>query len=234
MALKKQITKAEYDNLPEDFRKEYKAQGENFVLDIEGDDGTDWKHKREIEAEHRRRAEEKAKKLQDEVDDMRRGAIPKGDVEALENSWKTKVAEAEQRGKDREGELLGVIAQTSVTNVANEVAQIFMAPAAMVPMIRGRLKSEIVNGVATTRVLDKNGQPSALTLEDLKNEFKNDATLAPVLVGSKASGGGAGGGNGGQGAGGKKLSDMNDKERKELYQRDPAEFRRLVAEQNSH
>ncbi len=233
MALKKQIDKAQYDALSEDFRKEYKAQGDKFVLDIEGDDGVDWKHKRDLEVEHRKKAEEKAKGLQDEVDNLRRGAIPKNDVEALENSWKTKVDEATKKGIDRETELLGVIANSTITNVANDVAQMFTVPGAMMPMVRGRLKSEIVDGQAVTRVLDKNGQLSALTIDDLKNEFKADATLAPVLVGSKASGGGANGGNGGQGAGGKKLSEMGDKERTELYRRDPAEFKRLVAEQNS-
>lgn len=230
MALKKKLTKEQFAALSADLQKEYKADGESFVLDVEGDDSVDWQKKRNIEAEHREKAERKAAALQDQVDGLLRGAIPKDDVAALETSWKTKLTDAETKHAHEIAELNGVIATSTVTNVANDVAQIFLAPAAMVPMIRGRLKSEIVNGVATTRVLDKNGQPSALTVEDLKNEFKADASLAPVIVGSKASGGGAGGSGSQPGAGGKKLKDMNEQERTKLYKENPAEFKRLVDE----
>lgn len=234
MALKKQLSKAEFDALPAAFQGEYKASGENFVLDIEGDDGTDWKKKRDIEAEHRRTAETKLAKANDDLDDMRRGAIPKADVEALENSWKTKLTAAEEAGKVKATELEAVIAKSTVSAVAIDVAQMFLAPAAMIPMITGRLKSEITNGVAVTRVLDKNGQPSAMSVDDLKNEFKADPALAPVVVASKASGAGAGGEKGGSaGAGGKKLKDMNDAERTKLFKENKPEFDRLVAEQKN-
>ncbi len=233
MALKKQINKEQYDNLPSDFQKEYRASGDNFVLDIEGEDTTDWKKKRDIEAEHRKTAENKATKAQEELDEMRRGAIPKADVEALEGSWKTKLTDAEVAYNQRVADLEAVIANTTVSGVANDIAQMFLAPAAMMPMVRGRLKSEVTNGVAVTRVLDKNGQPSAMTIDDLKKEFKADTTLAPVIVASKASGAGAGGEQGGgPAAGGKKLKEMNDKERIALHKSDPEEFKRLVAEQN--
>lgn len=237
MALKKQISKADYDNLPAAFKTEYRAQGDDFVLDIEGEDTTDWKKKRDIEAEHRRNAEARAQAAENERDEMRRGAIPKADVDALENSWKTKLTAAEQREKDRVAELEGVIASTTADTAAKDVASMFLAPAAMIPMVRSRLKPEIVNGVAVTRVLDKQGQPSALTLDDLKAEFKADPTLAPVIVASKASGAGASGGqqqqSGGPGAGGKKLKDMGDQERLKLYRENRAEFDRLVAEQKN-
>lgn len=233
MALKKQITKAEFDNLPEAFRGEYKAQGENFVLDIEGEDGTDWKAKRDIEVEHRKRAEAKVAKTQEELDEMRRGAIPKNDVDALENSWKTKVSEAETRHKAELEARDLVIANSTVTATAKEVASIFMAPAAMLPMIAQRLKSEITNGHAITRVLDKNGQPSAMTVEDLKKEFMATPELAPVIVASKASGSGADGGKPAGGQGGKKFSEMGDVERTALFKSDPAEFHRQVAAQKN-
>lgn len=234
MALKKQLTKVEFDALPAAFQTEYKASGESFVLDIEGDDGIDWKKKRDIAEEHRVKAETKATKAQEELDDMRRGAIPKADVEALEGSWKTKVTAAEDAGKAKVAELEAVIASTTVSATAAEISQMFLAPTAMVPMIRSRLKSEITNGVAVTRVLDKNGQPSAMSIDDLKNEFKADTTLAAVVVASKASGAGAGGEQGGSaGAGGKKLKDMNDAERTKLFRENKPEFDRLVAEQKN-
>lgn len=232
MALKKKLTKAEFDALPSAFQSEYKASGENFVLDIEGDDGIDWKAKRDIEVEHRKKAEKKVETVQEEIDNLRRGAIPKDDVEALETSWKTKLTEAQQKHKDELDARDMVIANTTVTSVAKEMAGMFMAPAAMIPMIRSRLKSEITNGVAITRVLDKNGQPSALTVEDLKNEFKADPELAAVIVGGKGSGGG-GGKEGGSGGADKKLEDMNGEERTALLRSDPVKFRKLVADSKS-
>ena len=230
MALTKQLDKAAFDALPEHFKTEYKALGENFVLDIVGDDGIDWKQKREIEADHRKKAEERLRASQDELDNMRRGAIPKDDVAALETSWKQKLTDRETELKAEIDNLYLTIGNTTVKSAATDVANMFLAPAAVVPMISARLKSEIQNGVAVTRVLDKNGQLSAMTIDDLKNEFKNDASLASILVGSKASGGGAAGGS--SGAGGKKLSEMNDQERTTLYKSNPEEFKRLVAEQN--
>lgn len=229
MALKKQITKAEYDALASAFQAEYKASGENFVLDIEGDDGIDWKKKREIEAEHRRNAERERDTAREEADNLRRGAIPKNDVEALENSWKTKVETTKTELQAQIAERDITINNLTVDTVAKDVASIFLAPALAVPMIRSRLKSEISNGVATTRVLDKNGQLSAMSVDDLKNEFKADAAYAPVLVGGKGSGAG-GGKEDGKGAGGeKKLKDMNDAERAEWVKRDPDGFRKAVA-----
>lgn len=230
MALKKKLTKAEFDALPSAFQAEYKAVGENFMLDIEGDDGIDWKAKREIEADHRKKAEKKVETVQEELDNVRRGAIPKDDVEALETSWKTKVTDTENRYKGELAERDNTINNLTVNTTAKDVASMFLAPSAMIPMIRSRLKTEITNGVAVTRVLDKNGQPSALTVEDLKNEFKADPELAPVIVGSKGSGGGGGGKEGGGGAD-KKLSEMNDQERIALAKADPAKFKQMVEAQ---
>ena len=49
-------------------------------------------------------------------------------------------------------------------------------------------------------VLDPQGKLSAATLDELKAEIANDAAFAPLIAGSKASGGGAGGAGGGGGA----------------------------------
>lgn len=233
MALKKKLTKEEFDALAQDLKSHYKASGESFVLDVEGDDGIDWQQKRQIEADHRKKAEQKAKDLQDELDNVRRGAIPKDDVEALEKSWQEKLAARETELTGKISLLTGTIEQATIDTTARDVAQIFLAPTAVIGMVKNRLKTEIVDGRAVTRVLDKNGQLSALTIDDLKNEFKADPTLAPILVGSQASGGGATGSGNNSGAGGKKLKDMNDQERTNLFKTNRAEFDRLVAEQKS-
>lgn len=54
--------------------------------------------------------------------------------------------------------------------------------------------------VAAKPVLDAGDKLSAATLDELKAEIANDAAFAPLIAGSKASGGGAGGAGGGGGA----------------------------------
>jgi hypothetical protein len=49
-------------------------------------------------------------------------------------------------------------------------------------------------------VLGPDGKPSAATLDELKAEFVANEAFAPIIAGSKASGGGAGGANSGRAA----------------------------------
>ena len=69
------------------------------------------------------------------------------------------------------------------------------------------MKAEEVEGQIKTRILDKDGNPTAQTFDDLEKEFLANKDFAPILVGSKGSGGGANGNNGGGGANsGKQIS----------------------------
>jgi len=66
------------------------------------------------------------------------------------------------------------------------------------PHIERRLSVEQRDGKPVVVVLDQQGKLSAATLDELKAEFANDVAFAPLIAGSKASGGGANGaGNGG-------------------------------------
>jgi hypothetical protein len=126
-----------------------------------------------------------------------------GDVEALEKSWQEKL-------QAREAELSGEIGNykslvTSLTvgaTAATFAAEVFGNNAdLMMHHVNQRLSTEIVDGRAKVRVLDRDGKPSAMTVEDLKAEFKNNERFAPFVVGSRASGGHPTGdkGNGGGG-----------------------------------
>jgi hypothetical protein len=71
---------------------------------------------------------------------------------------------------------------------------------ALLPHIERRLSVEQRDGKPVVVVLDAQGKLSAATLDELKAEIANDAAFAPLIAGSKASGGGAGGAGGGGGA----------------------------------
>ena len=72
--------------------------------------------------------------------------------------------------------------------IANEISTV---PDLMSGAISARLTTEIVDGKATTRVLDQDGKPSALTVEELKKEFVANEKFSSIIVGSNASGSGA-------------------------------------------
>ena len=211
MALKSILEKI--DDLPEDVKKEYKKGTDGkFYLDVDGIDdhpavGNLRNAMQNAKTERQQaRDEANAYKTQlqtanDQLDDMRRGAIPKGDVEALENSWKTKLAEKETELGGKITKLSGAVDKSLRQSTATALAsELFVSTNLGLPYILPRLKIEEDGEEFVVKVLDKDGKPSALTVDDLKKEMLQNKEFAPILRGTRASGGGANGGNGGGGA----------------------------------
>lgn len=235
MALKKVLDNL--DGLSDDVKKEYKEKDGKFHLDLDGDDSeqelTHLRTKKQIAEEHRTRAETKVRELQEKLDEIHRGAVPKGDVEALENSWKDKLATTESKLKEREQKLQKQLQRATIGARAEALAaELSVAPELMAPEIAKRLTvEESEDGEIRIRVKGPDGKPSAMSIDDLKNEIKADKRYAPVLIGSKASGGGANGNNGSNGNGGgdpsgKKPHEMSEAERVAFYKKDPEGYRR--------
>lgn len=222
MALKAKLEKVE--GLPADVAKEYKKVNEGgkevYVLDVEGaylaDEPIEQVREKlttaknhEKEARQRVEAELKEFKttrdtLEKELNDLRKGAIPKADAEALEKSYKEQLA---RREKELLGEIQGLnksiesfAIDAKVTEIANAISD---SPDLLIPHIRGRLKLEKgADGTFTTRILDREGKPTALGISELQKEVSEDPKFKPIIRGSKASGGGASGGKSGSGASG--------------------------------
>lgn len=192
------------DGLPKDVQKEYKKadDGEGFVLDVDGFEDTGaLKRAKDHEKSARKDAEGKLKQLtteletaQQELEDLRKGAIPKADVEKLESTYKTKLAK-------REAELSGELESASkslqtllVDNVAQGLAaKVSTSPDLILPHIKSRLTAEKVDGKWQTRIMDKDGKPSDLSIDAFQKEILSDKRFSVILVGSKASGGSANG-----------------------------------------
>ena len=69
MALKKKLTKAEYEKLSEHIKAEYIEDGDGFRLDIDGDEDTGaLKRAKDREAQLRREAETKLREAQEQLD----------------------------------------------------------------------------------------------------------------------------------------------------------------------
>lgn len=203
------------DGLPDAVKPEYKKGDDGkFHLDVEGIDDHPGvgalKRAKDYEKSERQKAAKQLSDLQtqldaltEERDGILKGAIPKVDVEKLENSYKEKLNKREKELSDQIGALTGNLQTMLVDNVAQSIAiKISRAPDLMLPHIKARLKAEFNEGKAVTRVLDEDGNPSASSIEDLQKELFTNPIFAPIIIGSKASGSGADGGHGGQGNGG--------------------------------
>lgn len=230
------------DGLSDDVKAHYKEQGGKFYLDVEDGDSlpnfTGLKGAKENEVKSHGKTKEKLTasevkitELQDKLDDILRGNVPKGDLEALETSYKTKLGDQKSKLEEKISTLSGQVTTLLVDNKAREIAdRISTAPELMLPHIQRRLKvEEDADGHLTTRVLDKEGKVSASNIEDLENELFTDKSFAPIIVGSRASGSGTSKKPGGGGAA-KKLSDLSERERTDLAKSDPQGFQRLVDE----
>lgn len=204
MAIKKTVKTL--DGLPEEVAKLYVKDGDTFVLSIEGEeDNGALKRALEREREAAKQAKAELKELSTRLEnlegDAAKAKAKAGDVTALEESYRKKLADTEQRFKAEIEQRDGFIRQTLVDNVASGIArEISNAPDLLVPHLLRRLTVDIVDGKPVTRVLDAQGKPSASTPEELAKEFVANPTFGPVIIASKAAGGSAKGGGQGGGA----------------------------------
>ena len=238
MALKRKITKAEYDALSDALKGEYKADGDNYVLDLE-DSGFD------ALKEEKRKEKERADALQAQLDkdaaekaaaeekarkEAEKAAKAAGDTEALDKSWKEKY-DRDMAAKDADNKKnRTALEAVFVGKVARDMAEkISTVPDLLVDQIKKRLTVETTGDVPITRVVDVNGQPSALSLTDLEKEFLDNPAYKAIIKASDANGGGAGGGTPNPGGAGKKLSEMTATEEAKFANEHPDEYARLIA-----
>ncbi|WNH03213.1 hypothetical protein [Xenorhabdus griffiniae] len=229
------LTKEEFETLTDEQKALYKEQGDKYQLQIEGlpeiPDVSGLQKKvdellseKKSEQEKRRQAEEAAKKAAEEQ------ARKNGDIEALEKSWAEKLS-------NREKELLTQLEEKDTnlrTLLVDNVAQSLAAKLAgdSAALLLPHIKSRLIVEDGKTRVVDSEGKPSALTIDDLEKEFRSNKLFAPVVIGSKATG------TGGEGqrqtvarGGGKTWHDYTEAERIRLFEEDPEEFKRLAKTQ---
>ena len=228
------IDKAAYDALEPSMQAFYKAQGDAYVLAVEGlpapEDTAGLKAKNdELLAELKanktkaREAEEAARIAAEDA------ARKSGDTEALDRSWNEKHTKALG---EKDATLAGLQAQVHALTVGATAARLAGelavqgSSAVLQKLIEPSLSFEMRDGKPVVVVLDADRRPTALTVDEFKEQLFNDAALAPLIAASRATGGGAGGGKGPGGA--KQLSDMSESERKQLSTENPALFSKLV------
>jgi len=192
MMFKFQIDKATFDALPDEHKALYRESGDGYQMAIEGLPDVSGLEKKVNELLTEKKTEkarrEEAERLAAEAEEER--LRQSGDVAAIENSWKQKLANAEARYQEQINGLNGSLQTLLVDNVATSLAAELGGDAApvLLPHIKSRLAVEMQEGKPVTRVLDAEGKPSALSVNELGDEFRNHKAFAGVIIGSKASG----------------------------------------------
>lgn len=147
-------------------------------------------------------------------------------LEAIENSWKEKLAL-------RETELTSQLSQAQAKNYeltvgrqAQELAGELAKPNAQRLLAKEIKERLTLDENGNIRVLDLQGKPSALTIDELKSQLRADPTYQDIIIINNSTGGGATGGGQGGGAT-KNPKEYTEQERIDLYNRDPILFKQL-------
>jgi len=229
MKFKLKIKKDEYEALGEDIKKLYIADGENFKLDVDDTDlAAEMRRARDREKQEKQEALDKLAALEEKVTELENdGGKKKGDVDALERSYKDQLQKQKEKLEGIVNKFKDMLKKLLVSDIAKTVAgEISTSPALLLPHIERRLTAELDGDEPITRVLGIDGKPSALSIEQLKQEFVDSKDFAPIIIGSKASGSGGSGGNNSSG-GAKKPNEYTEQERTALWHSNRAEFDRL-------
>lgn len=227
--LKLKLDKTAHATLSPEFQKEYKAVGDDFILDtdIPVEDVTPLKNSLVQEREAHKKTKADKQVLEGQIVDLTARA---GTATELETSWQKKLNEqatkhtAEKTGMEKQ------IHTLLVDNVAAGIAaEISTAPSLMLPIIKARLRAEAGDdGTLVTRVLGTDGKVTVNSVKELTEELRANKEYAAIIQASKASGGGASGGKGS--VGDKAYSAMTEAERTALYKADKPKFDRLRQE----
>lgn len=200
MALKRKLTKAEFDKLSKDVQPNYSVDEEDedlYLLDVEGDeDASEMRRARDREKEKAKQLRKQLKETQDRLAELDEGEGDKTrkekDIKTLDESWKTKLAEKESELGEKLSKKDQFIKKNLVKTTAEKIAgKISTVPALMAKAIAERLTVDFEDDEPVLVILDKDGEPSDMSLEKLEKEFVANKEYASIIVGSKASGSGA-------------------------------------------
>jgi hypothetical protein len=209
------------DGINEAFRGLYEEKDGKFQLSVDGipkekeSNQQDYTKLMEsvakLEANNNSLLKEKldAKRLAEQA--TLEAAKKNGDLQAIEDSWAAKYNDLETNSKTSTDGLQSVINNLTIGSESSRIASELALPGSaevLLPHIKSRLSVEIVNGQPVTRVLDKDGKPSALSIKELTEEIRMTPAFAPIITGVKSNG--AGGDSGSTGSPGQKTMKLSE------------------------
>lgn len=200
------------DGIDDSLKPLYQKDGDKYVLVVDGipkEDVSGLKRQVETLLGEKKAAAERAKAAEEAAAAAAEEAARKaGDTKSIEESWQKKLAKAEAEAKAKIESLTGMVTKLTSGQMATRLAAELALPGhadVLLPHISARLRTDYEDGGAKLVILDRDGKPSAMSVDELREEFVSNKAFAPLLAGSKASGGGAEGQNAG-GAGVRKVA----------------------------
>lgn len=146
----------------------------------------------------RLRAEAEVKQLREMVEDKKEEKAPEpvpdkesSDSDAIVKSWEDKYSKLEAQLKARDEKIV----QNKVEGLVNEMAAKIDSdvPELFKSMFDRRIKGEVTeSGGTKITCLDKKGQPSALTPDEIVKEVLDDERYKKYIVSNRSSGSGKG------------------------------------------
>ncbi|WP_241595977.1 hypothetical protein [Rosenbergiella epipactidis] len=222
--LKYQITSEEFAQLEESQQGFYTQNGEVYQLAVEGipqPDVDGLKRQRDELLAEKKAEQDKRRKAEAEAQQREQERLAaEGNYKQLFESSQSATAEWQQKYQALQQQ----IEQSSINQTAIKLAtDIADGPNAEIlsEFVTRRLK--LVDG--QVRVTDASGNLTVSSVDQLKEEFKNDPRWASLVTGSKANGGGAAPL---RGSPTKEPNQMTESERKEFKARDPEGFKRAL------
>lgn len=201
------------DGIEDALKPLYQKDGDKYVLAVDGIPKEDVSGlKRTIAAlrAEKKAAEEAAALAEEQASSAAEEAARKaGDTKSIEESWQKKLAKAEAEAKAKIESLTGMVTKLTSGQMATRLAAELALPGhadVLLPHISARLRTDYEDGGAKLVILDRDGKPSAMSVDELREEFVSNKAFAPLLAGSKASGGGAEGQKGEGGAVARKVA----------------------------
>lgn len=186
--LKRKINKTDYESLHDELKKEYKAEGDSFILDFDGDDTSELVRAKDREKQLKKEALSKYEALKAEYEEFKASSsATNSDLKTLQKSWDEKLAKKDSEIAGYKNTYANMVIENTASQLASEIST---APKLLMPHIKSRFNVDFdESGSPVTTILDASGKPSALTLDELKTEIVANKDFSAIIVSNKSSGG---------------------------------------------
>jgi hypothetical protein len=189
MALLYKAKKAEFDSFDDSVKTLYKADGDDFILDVDGAE-TDTSGLKNKISELLDENKSFKQKLKDEQEAKAAEALKLAtDSNNFEELYKSSQGFVEQARSELDALKLGISrekAAAKAVEIASELAE-----GKNVKLLTAFVSNRIKVIDDKLIVLDRDGQQTVATADDLKKEFIASGEYDSLLTGSKSGGGGA-------------------------------------------
>lgn len=182
------------DGIDKGLQSFYEEKDGAFVLKVEGvDDGAELKRAKDHEKKARQQAEREREELRAALEEKNQeleNLIPKSSAEEQANKFKKQLEKLERESSQKISTYQQQLQKLLIDQKAEAIARELAVPgseAVLIPHIKSRLALDEQNFTTVY----KNADGIDYSEKEMIEEFRGSAAFAPLLVASKATGGGA-------------------------------------------